>query len=188
MKTLRRVLLDGAMVVLPAGAVVLLVIGIVRRLQDAADPLAGRYVHPLIVAVALLVLLCLLVGLLIRSAAGRRARRMLEAMLFDRIPGYRLVKVFAGEAPLLSGGSRAVRPALARFDDGECPALVMDEFPDGRLLIFLPGSPAPMSGSLHIFTPDRITFLDAPLMPFLKSVASWGLGLKEMMSQPQRAP
>ena len=188
MRSLRRALLDGAMVVLPAGAVVLLVIGIVRRLEAAADPLAGRYVHPVIVAVLLLVLLCLVIGLLIRSAAGRRARLLLESALFEKIPGYRLVKVFAGDGPALSGGERALRPALARFDDGECPALVMDEFPDGRLLIFLPGAPAPMSGNLHLFTPDRVTLLDVPLLPFLKAVSSWGLGLKELVQQAKPYP
>ena len=57
MTNLKRALLDGALVVLPIGAVVLLVLGIVRRLEQAADPLAGRYAHPAVVAVAALVVL-----------------------------------------------------------------------------------------------------------------------------------
>ena len=55
MKDLRRALVDGALVILPLGAVILLVLGILRRLQDAADPLSGRFVHPALTAVALLV-------------------------------------------------------------------------------------------------------------------------------------
>ena len=47
MRQLRRVLLDGAMVVLPIGAIVLLVLGILRKLQDAAAPLSERVGHPL---------------------------------------------------------------------------------------------------------------------------------------------
>ena len=39
MKALTRALLDGALVVLPIGAVVLLVLGIFNRLERAADPL-----------------------------------------------------------------------------------------------------------------------------------------------------
>ncbi|WP_431282545.1 hypothetical protein ACQW02_24560 [Humitalea sp. 24SJ18S-53] len=183
MKALRRALLDGAMVVLPLGAIVLLVLGIVRRLQDAADPLAGRYVHPALVAVAMLLLLCLLIGILVRSASGRVARRLLEGVLFEHIPGYRLVKAFAGDGPLGSGN--AMRPALAAIEEGLCPALVMDEFADGRLMVFVPGSPAPMSGALYIFTPDKVTFLDVPLLPFMKGISSWGLGLREMVERQE---
>jgi hypothetical protein len=40
-----------------------------------------------------------------------------------------------------------------------------------------------MSGAIYIFTPDRIVYLDVPLLPFLKSVASWGLGLPELLQQ-----
>ncbi|WP_188966074.1 DUF502 domain-containing protein [Neoroseomonas lacus] len=181
-KVLRRVLVDGALVVLPIGAIVLLVLGIVNRLQEAADPLAGRYVHPAIVAVVALVLLCLAIGVLIRSVAGRWSRQMLETLLFEKIPGYRLVKAFAGDGPLVEGSGQVMRPALASIEDGQCPALVMDEFPDGRLVVFVPGSPAPMSGAIYIFTPDRVTFLDVPLLPFMKAISSWGLGLRELVS------
>ncbi|CAH0281949.1 hypothetical protein [Roseomonas sp. CECT 9278] len=181
MRALRRALLDGALVVLPLGAVVLLVLGIIHKLQDAADPLARSYGHPAIAAVLLLVLLCLVIGLLVRSAAGGWARRVLEGALFDRIPGYRLVKAFSGEGPLARGGGRALRPALAAIEEGWCPALVMDGFADGRLVVFVPGSPAPMSGALYVFAPERVRYLDVPLLPFLKAISSWGLGLREMI-------
>lgn len=180
MTNLKRALLDGALVVLPIGAVVLLVLGIVRRLEQAADPLAGRYAHPAVVAVAALVVLCLLVGLLVRSAMGRWVRRGLESTLFEKLPGYRLAKAFAGDGPS-AAGDRPMRPALAAIEDGLCPALVMDEFADGRLLLFVPSSPAPMSGTIYIFTADRVTFLDVPLLPFMKALSSWGLGLREMV-------
>jgi uncharacterized membrane protein len=70
---------------------------------------------------------------------------------------------------------------LAAFDDGQCPALVMDELADGRLLVFVPGSPAPMSGALYVLAPARVRYLDVPLLPFLKAISSWGLGLREMI-------
>ena len=181
MRSLRRALIDGVLVMLPLGAIVLLVLGIVRRLQDAADPLSGHFVHPLITAVVLLLLLCLVIGFLIRSAAGRRTRHTLERHLFEKIPGYRLVKAFAGEGPLVEHGGRSVRPAL--IEEGQCPALVMDEFADGRLLVFVPGSPAPMSGAIYIFSPDKVTLLDVPLLTFLKAISSWGLGLREMIEK-----
>jgi uncharacterized membrane protein len=175
---------DGALVVLPIGAIVFLVLGIVRRLQDAADPLSGRFVHPAVVAVVALVLLCLVIGFLIRSAAGRWTRSALEGLLFEKIPGYRLVKTFASNGPQVGQGRKPMRPALAAIEEGQCPALVVDEFADGRLLVFVPGSPAPMSGAIYVFTPDKVTLLDVLLLPFLKSISSWGLGLRELVEGP----
>ena len=178
---LRHVLLDGAFVVLPAGAVVLLVLGLLARLQDAATPFAGRFTHPVLAAVVLLVLLCLLVGILVQSAAGRRARRAAEAALLEKLPGYRLVRALAEEAPLAGEGGRVLRPALAAIKDGQCPAVVMDSFADGRLLVFIPGCPAPISGTLRIIAPERVTLLDVPLLPFMRAISGWGLGLREMV-------
>jgi len=188
MLLLRRALLDGALVVLPTGAVVLLVLGIVHRLQAAARPLAGSVLHPAVVAVALLVLLCLLIGLLVRSAPGRRARAALEALLLDRVPGFRLARALAGEGLLAGEGAQAPKPALAAIEEGLCPALIMEALPDGRLVVFVPGTPAPMSGALYVFAADRVTPLDVPLLPFLKTIASWGLGLGALMEQAQGTP
>ena len=175
-----RALLDGLLVVVPIGAIILLVLGIVRRLQEAADPLAGSYVHPAIAAVVMLVLLCLLIGILMRSTTGHRVHKLLEALLLEKVPGYRLAKAFAGDG-LLAEGRETMRPALAAIEEGQCPALVMDTFADGRLLVFVPGTPAPMSGALYIFTPDKVTYVDVPLLSFMKAISSWGLGLRDII-------
>src|SRR5262249_16595720 len=143
--------------------------------------LAGSYVHPVIAAVVMLVLLCLLIGFVMRSAAGHKAHELLEGLVFDKVPGYRLVKAFAGDGPLAASGRQTMRPALAAIEEGQCPALVMDTFTDGRLLVFVPGSPAPMSGALYIFTPDKVTYLDVPLLPFMKAISSWGLGFRDIV-------
>lgn len=180
-RALTRVLIDGLMVVAPVGAIVLLVIAIWQRLSDAAEPLAGRFLHPALVGAILLLLLCLVIGVLVRSVVGRWVQQSLESALFEKIPGYRLAKAFVGEGPMAKQGQRPIRPALARIEEGLCPALVMDEFADGRLVVFVPGAPAPVSGAIYLFTPDKVIFVDAPPLIFLRSIASWGLGLREVV-------
>jgi uncharacterized membrane protein len=184
--TLRRMLLEGALVVLPIGAVVLLVLGLIGRIERAADPLAGQVVHPAIVAVVGLLLICLAVGLAVRSALGRRMRTLLEGTLLDRVPGYRLPKAFATDGPWSGAGGRAVRPALVAIEEGLCPALVMSEFADGRLVVFVPGAPAPMAGAIYVFPAAKVTLLNVPLLPFLRSISSWGLGLVELVQAAER--
>jgi len=169
------------MVVVPTGAVILLVLAILRKMQDASESVSGSIGHPVLVATVLLVLLCLGIGLLVRTAVGRTTRRMLERRVFEQIPGYRVAKAFTGDGPLAEHGGRALRPALAAIEEGQCPALVMDELADGRLIVFVPASPAPMSGAVYVFAPDKVTYLNVPLLPFLKVISSWGLGLREII-------
>lgn len=183
-----RAAVDGLMVVVPIGAVILLVLGILHALRDATAPLAGSFIHPMIIGVALFVILCLVLGYVVRSAIGRAARHALEAAVFEKIPGYRLLKAFAGDGPLAGDEGSSLRPALVAFDDAQCPALVMDSLADGRFVIFLPGSPTAMSGALHIMTADRVTLLDVPLLPFLKAMSSWGLGLAALIDAAPPEP
>ena len=38
-----------------------------------------------------------------------------------------------------------------------------------------------MSGAVYVFAPDKVTYLNVPLLPFLKVISSWGLGLREII-------
>lgn len=183
---LLTILIDGLLVIVPLGAVALLVVGILRHLRDATAPLSGEFVHPMVSGVALFLLVCFLVGFAVRSAVGRMARRALEAALFEKIPGYRLAKAVASEGPLM-GDTGKVRPAFVSMEDGQCPALVVDELSDGRFVIFVPGSPAPMSGTLYIFTPDKVELLDVPLVAFVQAVSSWGFGIRQLLDRRRTA-
>jgi len=43
-----------------------------------------------------------------------------------------------------------IKPALAVLGTAEVPALVMEELADGRCLVFVPASPKPSQGFLHV--------------------------------------
>jgi uncharacterized membrane protein len=181
LRQLKRTLIEGAVVLLPIATIVLLVLGIIHHLRDAAEPLVGRVVHPVIAAILFLVVLVLIVGAFVRSAMGRWIQRRLERLLFERIPGYKLAKAVATDQIFVGGAAQSIRPALATIEEGQCPALVMDEFADGRLVVFVPGSPAPMAGALYIFTPDKVEILDVPLLSFVHTISAWGLGMRELL-------
>ena len=186
-RQLRRALLDGAMVVVPIGAVVLLVLAILRKVQDASEPLSGPIGHPVLFAVVLLALLCLGIGLFVRTAAGRATRRVLERRVFEHIPGYRLAKAFTGDGPLAEHGGRALRPALAAIEEGQCPALVMEELADGRLVVFGSSLARTYVRRSLPLRAGQGNDLNVPLLPFLKVISSWGLGLREII-EAQASP
>ncbi len=187
LRQFKRTLIEGAIVLIPVATIVLLVVGIIHHLREVAEPLVGRIIHPMLAAAILLVLLVLAVGLLVRSAVGRWVQHRLERLLFERVPGYKLAKAVATDQIFVGGGAQSIRPALATIEEGQCPALVMDEFADGRFLVFVPASPAPMTGALYIFTADKVEILDVPLLSFVHTISSWGLGMRELIESAAAA-
>ena len=100
-----RVLIDGLMVVVPIGAIVLLIIGIWQRLSDAAKPVSGPFGHPALAGAILLLLLCLVIGFLVRSAVGRWVQQALEVGAvredprLSAAPGFRRARPGGGAGP-----------------------------------------------------------------------------------------
>src|SRR5258708_1999648 len=82
-RQLRRALLDGAMVVVPIGAVVLLVLAILRKGQDASEPVSRPIGHPGLVAA---VLRPLLPCLKVISSWGLGLREISEAQAASQGP------------------------------------------------------------------------------------------------------
>ena len=118
-RRLRRALLDGAMVVVPTGAVVLLG---ARHSAEGAGRVgtSGPIGHPVLFAVVLLALLCLGIGLFVRTAAGCEHGACWSECVRAH-PGYRLAKAFTGDGPPAEHGGRTLRPALAAIEEEQCP-------------------------------------------------------------------
>ena len=66
----------------------------------------------------------------------------------DRFPFSGLVYGFGME--LVGLGKSPIKPALAVLGTAEVPALVMEELADGRCVGFVPASPKPSQGFVHV--------------------------------------
>src|SRR6476620_6959921 len=100
MKTITRflkvTLVGGLLVVLPVWVSLLLLLkaikGAMAMLLPIAKLLPQTVGHEKIVALGLLLVICFVVGLLIRTAPGRRFGDWLSQHILDRIPGFSLVR------------------------------------------------------------------------------------------------
>jgi len=79
--------------------------------------------------------------------AARRNAQPRHASV-DRFPPSGLAYGFGME--LVGLGKSPIKPALAVLGTAEVPALVMEELADGRCLVFVPASPKPSQGFLHV--------------------------------------
>jgi uncharacterized membrane protein len=174
-------LVGGVLVVLPIYIAVLLlfkamqsVVGLVRpfaRLLPAWLPVEH------VLSLALVLIVCFLIGVAIRTRVGRALRERMETSLFERLPGYALFRSLTQQ---LAGQSEETvwKPALVEI----VPAFIIEEIGDGRLTVFVPSVPTPLAGAVYVLSPERVHPLDVPFTQAIKAVSRWGSGSRDLVA------
>jgi uncharacterized membrane protein len=193
MKTLIRflktTLIGGLIIVLPLWVTVLLLLkainGVLALLRPLARLLPQSVVHEDLVAVCLLVVICFVVGLLIRTAPGRSAREWLTKHFFERIPGFSIMRSMARQ---MAGDvkEQSFKPALVEIEDALVPAFIVERHEDGQLTVFVSSSPTPMAGAIYVLPPERVHPVDVPLHKAMGCISQWGAGTGAMRAAMQR--
>jgi len=137
---------------------------------------------PALLGVLAIVLLCFLVGLLVRTTVGKWLHSSSERFLLDHIPGYAMLKkVFAQLQPEQKQSFSS--PVLVRFDS--VPATVygfVTEKHDRDLYtVFIPTSPSPFNGFVVHVAPQQLEFLHNSSETVMQSVIGCGLGSREIL-------
>jgi uncharacterized membrane protein len=129
----------------------------------------------------LVLLVCFVVGVAVRTRTGRAVRERMEVVFFERLPGYGLLRSLtqrlAGE-----GDESAWKPALAEIEDALVPAFIIEELADGRFTVFVPSIPTPLAGAVFIIGRERVHPLDLPFTQAIRSISRWGSGSKELVA------
>jgi uncharacterized membrane protein len=133
----------------------------------------------------LVLLICFLIGVALLARAGRAVRERIERGLFERIPGYALLRSLTQQ---VTGESRqnVWKPALAEIEEALVPAFIIEEFEDGRYTVFVPSIPTPLAGAVYILDRKRVHPLDVPFAQALKAVSRWGSGSKELVAAMEK--
>ena len=118
---------------------------------------------------------CLVAGFVVRTGPGLRAKNALERSVFEKIPGYALVR---GLTRRVSGdeGEGAFQPALVEIEEALSPGFIIEELEDGRYTVLVPSVPTPAAGSLFILPRERVHPLDVPFVQAVKVISKWGAG------------
>jgi uncharacterized membrane protein len=182
-KFLKLTLIGGLLIVLPIWVCLLLLLkaiqGAMAMLMPLAKLLPQNIVHPKVVALALLIVICFVVGLLVRLPRLQQLREWLAEHFFERIPGFVLVRALARRM----AGDReeeSFQPALVEIEEALVPAFIIEQHSDGQFTVFVSSSPTPMAGSIYILQPGRVHPVDVPLRKALVCVTKWGTGAAEM--------
>lgn len=147
-----------------------------------------RINFPVLIALILLVGASFVIGLVLRSAAGRRLGGWIEQKALGRLPAYSALKgLTMGFAGAKEG--EAFKPALLISSDDERELVyVIEDHGDGQLTVLVPWSPAAFAGSVKIVSQDRVELVDTNLGEFTKVLSHWGVGVRDLMGKKTLHP
>jgi uncharacterized membrane protein len=178
-------IVTGMLIVVPAYLAVLLLVQGMKSVGSLVRPVAVLLPDWIpaerLLSLLLVLALCFLVGVAMRTRAGRVARQRVERNLFERLPGYGLLRSLtqrlAGD-----GEEHEWQPVLVELEDALVPAFIIEEIADGRFTVFVPSVPTPLAGAVYILAPERVHLLEIPFTQALSSISRWGSGSGELVA------
>jgi len=182
-------LVGGLLVVVPIYLAVLLLLKAMKSVAGLVQPFANLLPTSLpaaqLLSLLLVLSICFLIGLAVRTRTGRTLRERIEKSLFERIPGYALFRSFtqrlAGE-----NGENVWQPALAEIEDALVPAFIIEELADGSFTVFVPSIPTPLAGAVYVLSRERVHLVDVPFTQAIQTVSRWGSGAKDLVAAMQK--
>ena len=175
----------GLFVVVPVYLAVLLLLKGMRSVGTLVQPFAALLPDWVpaqgLLSLALVLALCFLVGVAVRTRAGSAVRERMERVFFERLPGYGLLRSLTQRLAGNSDGE-AWRPALVEIEDALVPAFIIEELDDGRFTVFVPSVPTPLAGAVYVLSRERVHVLDVPFTQAIRTISRWGSGSKDLVA------
>lgn len=183
-------LIAGLLFVLPIYLAILLLLKAAKSLGRLVQPLSRLlpewFPAETLFSFLLVLVVCVLIGIALRTSLGQATRIRIEKSLLQKIPGY---EMFRSMTRQMAGESResAWKPALAEIEDALVPAFIVEELDDGRFTVFVPSVPTPFAGAIYILTAERVHPVDVPFTQAIKVITRWGSGSSELVAAMQES-
>jgi uncharacterized membrane protein len=184
-----KAVIGGLLIIIPIYLAVLVLLKGMKSVVGLVRPFAMLLPDWIpaekVLSLLLVLIICFLIGVAVRTRAGRMVRERIERTFFERIPGYAL---FRSLTQRVAGENRenVWKPALAEIEDAFVPAFIIEEFEDGRYTVFVPSIPTPFAGAVYILDRNRVHPLDVPFTEAIKTVSRWGSGSKDLVKAMER--
>lgn len=180
-----RVLVAGVLFLAPIYLTILLLLKAMKSLERVVRPLAKlmpeSFPAESVLSFLIVLMLCLLVGILLRTRLGQATQTRIENSLLQRVPGY---ETFRSMTRQLVGERQesSWKPALAEIEDAFVPAFIVEELEDEQFAVFVPSVPTLLAGAIYILSAERVHPLDVPFTQAVKVVTRWGSGSKALVN------
>jgi uncharacterized membrane protein len=179
---LKITLTGGILFLIPVGVIIFILAKTVNFLYDFSRPITARLPFRnvggvgvnTIMSIILLLLICFLAGIFMRTKFAKKIVKWLEDRVLVFVPGYSYLRArstdwFSDEK------TYAWKPATIFVDDNEVICFVIDETGD-YCSIFLPSAPVPSSGSICVREKKNVTFLPVTVSEAVSMIRQFGRG------------
>jgi uncharacterized membrane protein len=189
-QSITQALIAGVLFVLPVYLAILLLLKAAKSLGGLVKPLTlllpAWFPAENLLSFVLVLVVCVLVGMALRTSLGKSARARLENSILQKIPGYEVVRSMTRQ---MAGDSleSAWKPALAEIEDALVPAFIVEELDDGRFTVFVPSVPTPLAGAIYILTAARVHPVDVPFTQAVQVITRWGSGSRDLVAAMQES-
>ncbi len=153
----------------------------------------GEFVDGLIIGLGALVavlLLCFLVGLALRTSLGSALESRYDGLLEKYLPVVGMLRNLVMQIVGSRDEVLKLKPAEVCLHGSSARqyALIVEELPDQRVVVFVPTVPAATLGQLYVLPLSAVTLLDAPVQELLNTVTQWGAGASLLYPDEQPSP
>jgi uncharacterized membrane protein len=137
-----------------------------------------------IIVIAVIVLICFLIGLVVKTRFGRFLYITVEDKILEIAPGYNLfketIKQILGRdrAPF---STVALVQVLGPASNTMMTGFVTDEHPDGYYTVFIPSALTPTSGLIYHVEKQYVHIVDAKVEETMRTVISCGMGAQKLL-------
>lgn len=190
----KTTLIGGAVFLIPLVLVLFLLGYAISLARDALQPLLPMFEFVqfgpfggvgmlTLMAALLLLILSFAAGVFARTRSGLRVTDYVENSALGRLPQYRMVRTMMGTLSS-SEPSADTRAALLAIEAGWQLCYVVETLENGWLVVFVPESPNPMTGSVMYYPPDRVRQLKMSVVQAAGILQSLGMGSAALLSGP----
>ena len=142
-----------------------------------------------LLAIAVLLLICFAAGVLARRTIGKRISEGFERLLLLLFPRYTIIKDQMASSVGGHENRPRMKPVLVRLYGTLQIGLETERSDDGLVTVYLPGSPDPWSGRVVILTADEVEATDMKFGDAVATFEQLGRGSAALLAgTPAKAP
>ena len=182
---LSKALFRGLLIVVPVYLAVLLLLKGMKSVAKLVSPFVNILPDWLpaeeLLSLLLVLAIFIAIGAAVGTGLGKRVRNWIEKTVFERIPGYTLIRSLAHQVAGQSRGS-TWKAALVEIEDALVPAFIIEELDDDRYTVFVPSIPTPFAGAVYVLDRQRVHPVDVPFTDAVRVVTRWGAVAKDLVA------
>ncbi|MCV2485991.1 DUF502 domain-containing protein [Flavobacterium sp. SH_e] len=133
-----------------------------------------------LIGILIIILICLVAGLLAKTANAKKLVERLEDGILSFVPGYSFMKNM-NENILGLESKDDLKVILVPTDAGLQFAFLIEQVSDDKFTVFIPDAPNPWSGSVVFVDKKDITEIDITQKQALACIRKLGYGSKELL-------